>query len=336
MDRAEIESAAIHHLLSHCGTLRKEETCLIVADATTRALMSSFTKAVQRLGAKPLVAEIAVADRHGKEPPIEIASLMSEANLVIGLTKMSMAHTRARQNLCARGGRYLSMPGYSHELLADPCIRADYRGQFGLVKAVTDAFSAGSSVRVKTSLGTDIKLVIAERIGNCCPGFVTADYPLGSPPDIESNVSPVENLSEGIAVIDGSVACEEIGLLETPITLRISEGRIVDVNSKRSDYVEKVNRLFSRIGNPKASILAECGIGLNPLAELTGNMLTDEGALGCVHFGFGSNITVGGTNDVPFHTDFVMRDASLWIDDVMILDQGTPVLSPTGNPQRGN
>ena len=33
-----------------------------------------------------------------------------------------------------------------------------------------------------------------------------------------------------------------------------------------------------------------------------------------VHFGFGSNITVGGKNDVPFHLDFVIKKPDLFID----------------------
>jgi len=322
MDNHTTHGTAIYHLVSHCGSLAAGERCLLVVDATTSDLADSFRVTAAQIGASFDLIEIDVADRHGKEPTADAASRMGQADLVLGLTKMSLAHTRARQALCANGGRYLSLPGYSRELLADPCVQTDFQGQYALTRAISDAFSAGSEVRVKTAAGTDVWLGIAGRTGNCCPGFVNQHYSLGSPPDIESNVSPVEHLSEGIAVIDGSVACDEIGLLEKPIELTISGGRITGVRSARADYVERVNALFARIGYRNALVLAECGVGLNPLAKLTGNMLTDEGCLGCVHFGFGSNITVGGQNDVPFHIDFVMRDASLWIDGNMVLDGG--------------
>ena len=82
---------------------------------------------------------------------------------------------------------------------------------------------------------------------------------------------------------------------------------------------------MARIGDDKAYVLAECGIGLNPAARLTGHMLTDEGTLGSVHFGFGSNATVGGYNDVPFHIDCVIREATLWIDQSAVLVGGVPV-----------
>jgi len=60
--------------------------------------------------------------------------------------------------------------------------------------------------------------------------------------------------------------------------------------------------------------VAELGIGLNPLAELSGAMLEDEGCLGTAHLGMGSNATIGGENEVPFHLDHVIRDACIEID----------------------
>jgi leucyl aminopeptidase (aminopeptidase T) len=72
----------------------------------------------------------------------------------------------------------------------------------------------------------------------------------------------------------------------------------------------------------KKRILAEIGVGLNPIAKLTGTMLTDEGALGCVHFGFGSNYTTGGINRINFHLDFVIKEPSLFIDKKPIIING--------------
>lgn len=318
---------AIRHLLLHCGNLVPGERVALIVDATTRNLAPGFAEATAASGAAFSCLEVPVADRHGQAPPSDVEAKAGQGDLILGLTKMSLAHTRARQNWCAQGSRYLSLPGYSADLLADPCITADYRGQHTLTRTIADAFSAGSTVRITTEAGTGMRLRINGRTGNCCPGFVDNQYPMGSPPDIEANVSPLETESEGVAIIDGSVSCDEVGLLDTTIALRIAGGRIVGIHSDRSDLTSSVSRLFSRVGDDNAYILAECGIGLNPLARLTGNMLTDEGTLGCVHFGFGSNITVGGANDVPFHVDFVFRGASLWIDDQQILSVGHPSLS---------
>lgn len=325
--REEQLGHAVDHLLRHCGGVTRGERAVLIVDDTTRDLAPRFRSAADAAGIAFTVLEVPVANRHGQDPPPAVAAGASGADLVLGLTKMSMAHTSARRDWCASGTRYLSLPGYTVDLLADPCVTADYHQQHALTRAIADAFTAGSRVRVTTRLGTDIRLRIEGREGNCAPGFVDHRYPMGSPPDIEANVSPIETASEGIAVIDGSVSCDEVGLLSQPLTLRIAGGRIAELSGPDAAVVASVRALFTRVGDDRATVLAECGIGLNPLAQLTGQMLTDEGTLGCVHFGFGSNITVGGANDVPFHVDFVLRAASLWIDDIEILNDGRPTIA---------
>jgi 2,5-dihydroxypyridine 5,6-dioxygenase len=314
------------HLLERCGGLRAGERFVLISDPITEPLVPAFLRCARALGAVVDHVVIAEADRHGVEPGETAEACMLDADLVAAVTLKSIAHTRARRGLNAQGGRFLSLPGYTEAMLCDPAVRVDYRAQYPLVRAVTDLFSKGEQVRVRTAAGTDIRLSIAGRTGNCCPGFVDENYRLGSPPDIESNVSPIEEASEGVVVVDGSVACEEIGLLRTPIVLNISGGRITSFESDNPHYVSQCEAIFSRVGSPLAYVLAECGVGLNPEAKLTGNMLTDEGVLGCVHFGFGSNSTVGGLNDVPFHLDFVFRDASLWVDETLVLDGGRPII----------
>ena len=78
--------------------------------------------------------------------------------------------------------------------------------------------------------------------------------------------------------------------------------------------------------NSKRRVLAEFGIGLNPLAKLTGIMLTDEGALGTIHLGFGSNSTVGGANEVDFHLDFVIKNPTVILDKNIILEKGNLII----------
>ena len=86
--------------------------------------------------------------------------------------------------------------------------------------------------------------------------------------------------------------------------------------------MENLRALFALHGDSKSRVLAECGVGLNPAAKLTGIMLTDEGSLGTIHFGFGSNSTVGGTNEIAFHVDFVCRAATMFIDGALLIRKG--------------
>jgi len=319
-------SKAVHHLLVEAGSLQKGEKVLIVVDEQTESIGVDFFKQALAQGSFPTLMMIPLSNNHGEEPPPETASLMSEVHLIVNLTSFSKAHTHARIRAAEKGARFLSLPEYSKDVLLNPAVMVDYKAQEKYVRLFSEAFSKGSSVHVTTAKGTNLLLDIRGRTGNYCPGFVTMEHRLGSPPDIEANVSPVETASTGEIVVDGSIACPQIGLLRTPMILEIAQGRIQSFQSEDKKLVSTIQNIFEKVNSSKAYILAECGVGLNPLATLTGSMLTDEGALGCVHFGFGSNATVGGINDVPFHLDFVVREASLAIDGKAYLEQGQIVL----------
>jgi 2,5-dihydroxypyridine 5,6-dioxygenase len=315
--------AAADHLVVACGSLRAGERTVVVADPRTLEVAQLVAERARPLAGEVVLCEIETAAMHGAEPPRGVAAEMLRADVIFGLTHFSMAHTAARRAACEAGARYLSLPEYSIGLLENPAVTVDYRARAPVVRAIADAFTAGSSVHVTTPRGTDIRLDIAGRTGNSCPGFVDGPGELGSPPDIEANVSPVETASEGIVVVDGSIPCAEIGLLREPVELEVRGGRIVRFRSADAQVVATLERLFEAVGSDRAYVLAECGVGLNEAAQLSGIMLTDEGAAGCLHFGFGSNATVGGLNDVPFHLDFVYRAGTLRVDGRTLIDEGT-------------
>lgn len=259
--------------------------------------------------------------RHGQEPPADAAAAMVDSSLILSICTWSLAHSNARVEAAKSGARFLSLPYYSEELLLDPSVRIDFRERRPVVEAVTDALTKGSRITIRSDAGTDIELEIQGRTANCCPGIVEFPGELGSPPDVEANIAPVEDKTNGVVVIDGSITTEEIGLLEHPVTLWVEKGKVVKVDCENREYITKVDKLLGTPGSPRR-VVAECGIGLNPEANLTGVMLTDEGSMGSVHFGLGSNSTIGGQNHTDFHLDFVFKKPILTIDSTVILEYG--------------
>ncbi|MBM4434907.1 MAG: hypothetical protein FJ028_07380 [Chloroflexi bacterium] len=177
-------------------------------------------------------------------------------------------------------------------------------------------------MRVTTPAGTDVTMRIEGRVGASTPGYVVAPGTMGSPPDIECYVAPIEDSARGIVVVDGSIPYPTLGLLATPVRLDISDGRVREVGSSDAALAAEVRRVFATVGTEKAYVLAECGVGLNDLAAVTGIMLTDEGAAGTMHFGFGSNFSIGGVNEVAFHLDVVMRQPTLRVDGRVVIEHG--------------
>jgi len=320
-----MQMQSIDHILNHCGCLKESESLVILCDHTTRDLAEAFRNQAVHTTPQVKLVEIPLAQSHGQEPPANAKELMFQAALIVCLCKYSLAHTKARLEAASQGARFLSLPFYSWDLLADPASGVDYRSQAPAVRRVADAFTKASCVHVTGPAGTDVKMDIRGRMGNYCPGFVSGPGELGSPPDIEANVPPVEDSASGLIVVDGSITHADLGLLEQPLKLSLMKGKIQSIDSGNKHYVRTLERIFGS-SEPKRRLLAECGVGLNPLAKLSGVMLTDEGALGTVHFGFGSNATVGGQNAVDFHLDVVIRDASLKADHEFILKEGKLVL----------
>lgn len=316
---SQLEGA--RHLLINAGKASTDEKILLIYDESTSNLVTFFEKVSQEQNLSLFTIKIDQNVRHGQEPDFEVLDQMMQSSLILALTEFSLAHTNARIQSNLSGSRFLSLPQYDPDLLGDQMILVDYEEQFDITKKFADIFTFGKSLQIRTEAGTNLEMNIENRIGNCCPGAVRYPGDLGSPPDIEANISPIEELSEGIAVIDASITTPELGVLSTPVILEISGGKVVRIDSLESEYVKKLEKIFESKNSPRR-VLAELGVGLNPLARITGKMLSDEGTLSTAHFGFGSNFTVGGVNKVDFHLDFVMRDASIIVDDQVLMDRG--------------
>lgn len=317
---------AIQHIVNHCGGLKQNESVLVLYDDSTSIVTELFLEYLFNNNVDFSSIKLEQSDVHGKEPSNEVAKRMIESDLILCLTHNSLAHTEARLNATNGKSRFLSLPHYSVNLLDNSAITVDYFKVLAEVELMTKILSEGKEMLIETDLGTRLKLKIEARKGNCAPGFVDSIYPLGSPPDIEANIAPIETLSEGTLVIDGSITHPKLGLLKENVILIIENGKIKSFHSKKQDYCRVLESIFREVDDEKAYYLAEVGIGFNKRANLTGNMLVDEGAYGYVHFGFGSNHTIQGTNKVSFHLDFVMAKANMYIDGIEVIKEGEIVL----------
>lgn len=307
------------HLVSVCADLKPHETALIISDHATKILGDTLTCAAKKIAPSSSHEIIPSADMHGKEPPSDVAKKMKEADVIFGITKMSMAHTQARFEATSLGARYLSLPDYSAELLKRPALYVDFRTISVFANSIANRFTSAKQARIMTSLGTDLLLDIRGRMGNAAPGWCAGKGTLASPPDAEANIAPNEAKTEGLLVVDGSIPCSEIGLLKEPIVLELKNGLAKAVSGKSACVLEE---MFNNRHNDAVRVAAEFGIGLNPSAELIGSMLEDEGCLGTIHIGFGSNSTIGGCNRVSFHLDTIVKQATVYIDDTLLMQDG--------------
>jgi len=149
---------------------------------------------------------------------------------------------------------------------------------------------------------------------------------------------------EGTIVYDGSMTFSDgDSILETPITCKVEKGFVSEITggaeAKRLSktileaelkpfILEKEKKLpagMSGTYKKNARNIGELGIGLNPAARITGNMLEDEKAFHTCHFAIGENYD----NDAPalIHLDGVVRDPTITLKyadgtEKMILENG--------------
>lgn len=306
-------------LVRVCADVKPHDRVLIVSDQHTRQIGEAIRQAARCMTSQVTHRVIQPFTMHGQEPPEDVAAEMAVSAVIFGITKMSMAHSDARFRASQSGARYLSLPDYSFEVLTSPALRADFRGLTPLSRRLADLLSAGRKVALRTALGTELTCNINGREANVAPGWCWGPGTLASPPDAETNIALLEDGSNGTVVVDGSIPCAELGVLKTPVSLTVEKGRVVRTQGGQA---ETLNCIFDRLGNPATRIVAEFGIGLNPLAKLRGFMLEDEGCLGTAHLGIGANATVGGKNSVPFHLDHIIREVTVAIDGAIIIENG--------------
>ena len=116
--------------------------------------------------------------------------------------------------------------------------------------------SFGSILKVTSLNGTNLDIDISSRLANNCPGIVSGPGDLGSPPDMEVNICPVEKKSNGLIIVDGSVTHDRIGLLRESVSLEINGGQITTMSGSQ-DMLDELRVSFKAPKSDKAYTLAE-------------------------------------------------------------------------------
>jgi len=314
-------SKACKHLIYHCGGLKPYESVLVLHDEGAYDFAALIAGHIETSNNKVNFKAVRQSNIHGEQVSDEVECAMVAADLIICHTKFSLAHTDARLNASINGARFLSLPDYSVELLLHEAMGVDFYRIGKKTKILTKLFDTAKVIEVSTENGTRLVSCIEDRHGNNCPGYVDEPGSLGSPPDAEVNIAPLEGTSNGVIVVDGSIAHPLIGLLDEKVQLEIKNGLIVDIQGERKT-IGVLESIFKSVDSNKTKVLAEIGFGFNPMAQLSGVMLLDEGTSKTVHFGFGSNVTIGGLNKVPFHLDFVCREPNITLDGKSVMQKG--------------
>jgi len=307
-------------VLRKCMGVKKQEIVLILTDEPARTIGFHLWIKARELAGEAIYIEYTPRKRHGEEPPKPVGEAMKYADVVLAPTSKSITHTLARKEATEKGVRVGTMPGITEELFL-----RTFNIDFDMLIRITEIFGKildeGNMVRVVTEKGTDIEFSIEGRKARRSTGILTEPGSWGNIPSGEAYIAPVEGSENGIIVVDGSIA--GIGLIETPVTLTVRDGIIVDI--KGSKEAEKLKKILSDL-SIEAKMIGEFGIGTNPGAKVSGTMLEDEKAFGTIHFALGSNFDFGGTIKAPIHIDMVVLKPTVYVDNKLVIHKGQPLV----------
>jgi leucyl aminopeptidase (aminopeptidase T) len=300
----ERDSAAISKLLYDAGINAGGCPVLIFQPRKTQF---DFAEAavISALGARPDVIISLSADKMGKDPhgiahPYELN----------GNKYDHIFHLLLYGEKCSRAF-------WSPSVTIDSFIRTlpiDYSELRRRCNAIKDVLDRASSVHVTAPGGTDITIGLKNRIAKSDDGNFTLSGTGGNLPAGETFISPANGTAHGCICFDGSISTSDGDfIISKPIVCYVKNGFITDISGgneadvllntiKTAEYnaieFERLGKLSAGMGDMyarNARNIGELGIGLNPKAVISGNMLEDEKAFHTCHFAIGSNYD----NDAP-------------------------------------
>lgn len=333
-------------VISDVCKIKKNEKVLIIANPETSEIAQDLFTAAVEVDAKPSLiyqtkktssdfAEESVIGAIKSEPDV----IFSISHIKLGKDEKAIANPyktddgKSYDNIfdflldgkkCIRG---VWTPGLTKDMY-DRTVNIDYKVLGERCKALCKLFENAQSVHVTAKGGTDIVIGLEGRAAMVDDGDFSKPGTGGNIPAGETFISPVVGTSEGTIVFDGSMTFSDgDSILETPITCKVEKGFVTSITGgeeakrllkditaaeKSAVAMEQSGKLpkdQGKIYARNARNIGELGIGLNPAASITGNMLEDEKAFRTCHFAIGENYD--GDANALIHFDGVVREPTI-------------------------
>ncbi|MCR5621923.1 MAG: aminopeptidase [Treponema sp.] len=214
-------------------------------------------------------------------------------------------------------------PGLDEDMF-NRTVNIDYKALGERCRTVCKLFEGAVSVHVISPAGTDITIGVGGRKALVDNGDFSLPGSGGNIPAGEVFVSPVVGSAEGKIVFDGSMTfADGDAMLSAPLEVEVKAGFVgsikggAEADRLLKDITAAENEAAALVTKKKfseeqgaayrknARNIGELGIGLNPAASVTGNMLEDEKAFRTCHFAIGENYD----GDAPalIHFDGIVR-----------------------------
>lgn len=310
----------------------KEGECLVVSldMLSDRELADKICVIAEEKGLFAVQLLIPAPDGVGMEVDHQIAggcmvSALSEADIWIELNKKWIFGSKTYGKIMDRNPklRHMNLTGASMELV-EHCIGSIGNPGFVLFgKELAAMIKNAGSVRMLSKKGMDVSFqnvrgrTVTCELGNADrPGTFMLPGQIGWTPEIES--------VNGIIVLDGALA-PVCGIPKEPVRITIKGGEVVSVEG--GEEAKAYGAWLKSFHHPQMFRVSHTGLGINPGAVLSGDLLQDQRVFGSATWAFGSigSNLVEEPVEAPSHSDCVALDITLYVDGKKVLEDGKVV-----------
>ncbi len=308
---------AAYRLVTEVRPLRPGDQVVLTADtASDLRVVRATAAAAHAVGAIPTVIWYETLPAPMQEPPAPLAAAVTAARVWFDFAVAYQLYSPAYEAAVHSGCIYVCLTGMDADMMVRTIGRVAYGPLCEMATRLYRLSQAAEVIRVTTAAGTDLRMRV-DRAGD----------PFWEPPPAEggfpqmlggqSGFMAYRESFEGTLVFDGTLwPPAELGLLRSPVRLTIEGGyvRRIEGGSEATLFA----RWLEGFGSPYAYLMDHACYGFNPgVARPTGRILEDERVFGCMQFGIGA--TALGS---PAHTDGVVLNPSVWLDDLQIEAEG--------------
>ena len=300
---------------------------LILSDTYSRNIAQAFKEAFNKH--KCFVDSYIIENdiRPLKEIPAELEKSFTRKTIVLNIIKAFPEEIpfrikwifKVEENKQIKMGH---MPGITDDMMLNS-VNVDFRKMKSDADSLIAALENAEKIHITTKEGTDIFLGVKNRIFSGDVGVKAGE--MCNLPCGEVYCAPLETEANGVVVFNASIG--DIGLLKDNLKVFVTAGRITKFESEDIELVKRISELTNV--DDDAKVIGELGIGINPGARITGNMLEDEKSLGTAHIAFGNNADFpgGGKNNSSIHRDYLFYRPTI---EVIYVDESKKVVMKNG------
>lgn len=329
MEHNSTLATTAHNLINNLLQVRPKEVVVITADQyNDPTVIDAMAQAIKQAGGKVLSIWMPAPDGVGMAADAGIAGealvgAITNADCWIEFNKVWLlgSQTYIRIMNEHKPLRHINLTGASETLINNCIGKVNYSALTKLGNRLAHMIANANMLHMSSPTGMDVHFrnlperpVLCELGGAHVPGSHMLPGQIAWTPEIPS--------INGTIVFDGALA-PVCGIPSAPVLVEVVNGTAKRFSgcAEAKDYEDWLRSY----DDPQMFSISHAGLGINPGAVLTGDILSDQRVWGSATWAFGSI----GANLVPpngvvgsSHSDCVCLDISLSIDNTPIYTRG--------------